>query len=67
MALYDRNSRRSLCGRPRSISETIDAKLRESAIRSSVLHEEGDEILITPIRLGGEPIGSLAVKHAFHV
>lgn len=42
----------------------INAKLRESAIQSTVL-KEGDEILITPIRLGGEPIGSLAVTHTF--
>ena len=27
--------------------------------------ERGREILITPIRLGGEPIGSVAVSHAF--
>ncbi|MGA7792384.1 MAG: ATP-binding protein [Candidatus Acidiferrales bacterium] len=42
----------------------INSKLRESAIQSSVL-QEGDEILITPIRLGGEPIGSLALTHTF--
>lgn len=42
----------------------INSKLRESAIQSSVL-KEGDEILITPIRLGGEPIGSLALTHTF--
>jgi two-component system sensor histidine kinase KdpD len=42
----------------------INSKLRESAIQSTVL-KEGDEILITPIRLGGEPIGSLALTHTF--
>ncbi|MGA7545972.1 MAG: ATP-binding protein [Methyloceanibacter sp.] len=42
----------------------INSKLRESAIQSTVL-QEGDEILITPIRLGGEPIGSLALTHTF--
>src|ERR1700694_5692261 len=64
VALYDRNSHQVYVAGP-EVFPNIDAKLRESAIRSSVLHEESDEILITPIRLGGEPIGSLAVKHAF--
>ena len=63
LALYDRNSDEVYVAGP-EVLPNIDAKLRESAVRSSVLHEEGDEILITPIRLGGEPIGSLAVKHA---
>jgi two-component system sensor histidine kinase KdpD len=44
--------------------DAIETKLHESAIQSSVLRE-GDEILITPIRLGGDPIGSLALTHAF--
>ena len=67
VALYDRNSHEVYVAGPEAFPniDAIDAKLRESAIQSSVLHEEGDEILITPIRLGGEPIGSLAVKHAF--
>jgi two-component system sensor histidine kinase KdpD len=64
VALYDRKSREVYVAGP-EVFPNIDAKLRESAIRSSVLHEEGDEILVTPIRLGREPIGSLAVKHAF--
>src|SRR6202165_126282 len=64
VALYDRNSHQVYVAGP-EVFPNIDAKLRESAIRSSVLHEESDEILITRIRLGGEPIGSLAVKHAF--
>jgi len=42
----------------------INSKLRESAIQSSVF-KDGDEILITPIRLGGEPIGSMALTHTF--
>ena len=64
VALYDRNSHEVYVAGP-EVFPNIDAKLRESATRSSVLREERDEILIAPIRLGGEPIGSLAVKHAF--
>ena len=67
VALYDRKSHEVYVADREAFPniEAIDAKLRESAIQSSVLHEEGDEILIAPIRLGGEPIGSLAIKHAF--
>ena len=64
VALYDRKSSEVYVSGPETFPN-IDAKLRESAIRSSVIREDADEILITPIRLGGEPIGSLAVRHAF--
>ncbi|MBZ5658766.1 MAG: DUF4118 domain-containing protein [Acidobacteriia bacterium] len=66
VALYDRNTREVYLAGPEAFPDmdAIDAKLRESAIHSSVLRED-DEILITSIRLGGEPIGSLALTHAF--
>lgn len=38
----------------------VESKLHESAVRSAVLKDEGMDVTITPIRLGGEPIGSLA-------
>lgn len=64
VALYDRNTGEIYSAGPEAFPnvDAIDAKLRESAIRSSVL-QEGDKILITPIRLGGEPVGSLALTH----
>ena len=67
LALYDRNTSEVYLAGPEAFPNVadIDAKLRESAILSRVLHEETDDTLITPIRLGGEPIGSLAIKHAF--
>lgn len=40
----------------------IESKLRESAVRSVVLKDESPGPLVTPIRLGGEPIGSLALS-----
>jgi two-component system, OmpR family, sensor histidine kinase KdpD len=40
----------------------LDLKLRESAVRSAVLKEEGNDLIVTPVRLGGEPIGSIAVN-----
>ena len=66
VALYDRKTSEVHLAGPEAFPniDTITAELRESAIQSSVLRE-GDEILITPIRLGGEPIGSLALTHAF--
>src|ERR1019366_3695053 len=67
VALYARKSHEFYVA-DRGVSPNIEAfddKLREPAIQSSVLHEEGDEILIAPTRLGGEPIGSLAIKRAF--
>jgi len=39
----------------------VDAKLRDAAVRSSVLKEEQTNLTVTPIRLGGEPIGSIAL------
>lgn len=39
----------------------VDVKLREATVRSAVLKEEGTNLTVTPIRLGGEPIGSIAL------
>jgi two-component system sensor histidine kinase KdpD len=64
VALYDRKTNEVYVAGPEA-SPNIDAKLRESAIRSTVIRENAGETLIAPVRLGGEPIGSLAIKHAF--
>jgi two-component system sensor histidine kinase KdpD len=63
VALYDRGANEIYLAGPEAFPN-IDARLRDSAIRSSVIREEEEAILITPIRLGGEPIGSLALTHA---
>jgi len=39
----------------------VDVKLRDAAVRSAVLKEDGTNLIVTPIRLGGEPIGSIAL------
>ncbi|HEY3704606.1 MAG TPA: ATP-binding protein [Terracidiphilus sp.] len=39
----------------------MEAKLRESAARSAQLRDLEHAAIITPVRLGGEPIGSIAV------
>jgi two-component system sensor histidine kinase KdpD len=40
----------------------VEDRLRESAVRSAVLKDESSDLMVTPIRLGGEPIGSLALS-----
>jgi len=39
----------------------IDPKLRDAAVRSAVFKDDGTNLIVTPIRLGGEPIGSIAL------
>jgi two-component system sensor histidine kinase KdpD len=64
VALYDRKTGEIHFAGPESLPE-IDAKLRESAVQSSILREDAGKILVAPIRLGRDPIGSLAVRDAF--
>jgi two-component system, OmpR family, sensor histidine kinase KdpD len=64
VALYDRKTNEVYVAGPEAFPN-IDAKLYESAIRSSMIRGNVHETLIAPVRLGGEPIGSLAIKHAF--
>lgn len=42
----------------------VESKLREAAARSCEIRDEKTGSIVTPIRLGGEPIGSLAVRGA---
>jgi two-component system sensor histidine kinase KdpD len=42
----------------------IESKLRERALRSSSFRDGSNEFIIMPIRLGGQPIGSLAVQNS---
>jgi two-component system sensor histidine kinase KdpD len=39
----------------------LDQKMRDSAFRSEVVRDENTRLVVTPIRLGREPIGSLAL------
>ena len=64
VALYDRGSgeiyRAGFDDLP-----AIDTELRGAAVRSQFSRDESSMLIITPIRLGREPIGSLAVRGAF--
>lgn len=63
VALYDRSSgeiyRVGFDGLP-----AIDTELREAAVRSQLSRNETSGLIITPIRLGREPIAALAVRGA---
>ena len=61
--LYDRSSNeiyRAADGQGDFLE--IDAKLREAALRSTSFRNGGSDFTIIPIRLGGRPIGSLAIR-----
>ena len=60
VALYDRASGEIYRADPRDLPD-IESTLRDSTMRSSVIRDEGRRLIVTPIRLGEEPIGSLAV------
>jgi len=64
LALYDRKSGEIYFSGPESFTG-IEARLRESAIQSTVQRDDAEKILVAPIRLGREPIGSLAVRDVF--
>jgi two-component system, OmpR family, sensor histidine kinase KdpD len=61
VALYDRSSgavyRAGIADSP-----DIEVKLKEAAQHATVIREEKAGLVVTPIRLGGDPIGSLAVR-----
>lgn len=61
LALYDRSAdaihRWGLCE-----SSSIDKQLREAAVRGTSLQGESGRTTVTAIRLGGEPIGSMAIQ-----
>jgi two-component system, OmpR family, sensor histidine kinase KdpD len=42
----------------------IESELRDAAVRSELRRDDGRGLTITPIRLGRQPIGSLAVRGA---
>ena len=63
VALYDRNSNEIYRAADGDLGE-IEVKLREAALRSSSFRDGNTRFTITPIRLGGRPIGSLAIRDA---
>jgi two-component system sensor histidine kinase KdpD len=60
VVLYDRAGGEIYRAHPDDLPD-IESTLRDSALRSTVIRDEANRLIVTPIRLGEEPIGSLAV------
>ena len=63
VALYDRSSGEIHRAGPEDLPD-VDDKLREAAVEGTLFQNEARQLIVTAIRLGGEPIGSLAVRGA---
>jgi two-component system, OmpR family, sensor histidine kinase KdpD len=61
VALYDRDTGEVYHGGPEDLG-TVDEKLKQAALQGTLLQEEAARTVVTAVRLGGEPIGSLAVR-----
>ena len=61
VVLYDRSSNQIYRAAEGELPE-IDVKLREATMRSTSFRDEKGNFTIVPIRLGGQPIGSIAIQ-----
>lgn len=64
VALFDRGSGETYRSGPEDM-EAIDEKLQQAVLQGTFSADELTGTTVTPIRLGGEPIGSLAIRGAF--
>lgn len=60
VALFDRASNMVYWAAEREVPG-LEERLRDAALRSITLHENKSSLMVIPIRLGGQPIGSLAI------
>ena len=60
-ALYDRGTGAIYNTGPEDLTG-LDDRLRESALKGTLFRDEGTQTVVTAIRLGGEPIGALALR-----
>lgn len=63
VALYDSHSGEIYRAGPEALPN-IEGKLLDDVSQATLIRDDSRQLTITPIRLGGEPIGSLAVKGA---
>jgi len=63
VAVYDRASNSIFRVTEIEVPE-LDERLKEAAHRSTSLNDVKSNLIVTPIRLGGQPIGSLAIAGA---
>jgi two-component system, OmpR family, sensor histidine kinase KdpD len=61
VALYERNSNEVYRAADGDLPD-LDTKLRQAALRSTSFRDEENDFAIIPVRLGGQPIGSLAIR-----
>ena len=61
VSLYERSSGNTERAGAGEIPDDV-SKLREAAINSSVFRDGDQQLIVTPVRLGGKPIGSLALR-----
>ena len=61
VVLYDRGAGESHCAGPEDLA-AIEPLLREAAVQGSKLRGPDEDVTVTPFSLGGQPIGSLALK-----
>ncbi|MGH9378560.1 MAG: sensor histidine kinase [Terriglobia bacterium] len=63
LALYDRESGAVIRAGPEDMPGVED-KLREASVRGTLFHDAPSRVTVTAIRLGGGPIGSMAMRGA---
>ena len=63
VGLYDRSSGEIYRAGAEDLPD-IEAKLREAAMLSSAIEDSARNVIFRPIRLGGQPIASLAIQGA---
>jgi two-component system sensor histidine kinase KdpD len=61
VVFFDRAGNRVYRAGPEDIPAD-ESRLRDAAVQGTVLREAATSTTVTPIRLGGEPIGSLAIQ-----
>jgi two-component system, OmpR family, sensor histidine kinase KdpD len=60
VTLYDRDTGEVYHGGPEDLG-AVEEKLKQVALQGTLLQDESARTVVTAVRLGGEPIGSLAV------
>jgi two-component system sensor histidine kinase KdpD len=63
VVLYDRSTGETLCAGPEDM-HGIDDKLREAAVGGTLFHDGLENTVVTAVRLGRDPIGSLGLRGA---
>jgi two-component system sensor histidine kinase KdpD len=61
VVLYERDTGNIHRAGPEDL-QGIDEQLRQAALQGTLLHDEAAQTTVTAIRLGGQPIGSLAIR-----